>query len=58
MSMSAPEYMKDENYEKWYDKENCCFREGTPQEFLDRVRKEDEERDREYEEALKQGILL
>ena len=58
MSMQSPEYEKDEAFFKWYDFEKCCFKEGTPQEFLDRVRREDEERERQYEEALKKGILL
>lgn len=58
MSMCAPGYYSDEEFNKWYDFENDRFKEGAPQELIDRVKAEDEAREREIEEALKKGICL
>ncbi len=58
MSMAAPRYYDNEDFQKWYDFDKGEFREGTPQEVIDMVRAEDEERERIYQKALSEGILL
>lgn len=58
MSMAAPSYYDNEAYKEWYDFENDCFKDGAPQWLIDMVRAEDEELKRQYDEALKEGILL
>lgn len=58
MSMAAPSYNNNEDYLKWFDFDKNEFKEGAPQWLIDMVAKEDEERERQYNEALEQGILL
>ena len=55
MSMAAPRYMSDPEYLNF---ETDTFREGTPQHVLDMVRKEDEEREKMRQDALKEGFML
>ena len=58
MSMAAPRYMSDPEYLIWFDFEPDTFREGTPQHVLEMVRKEDEEREKMRQDALKEGFML
>ena len=58
MSMAAPSYYSNEDFIKWFDFDKYKFKDGAPQWLIDMVRKEDEERERQYQEALKDGYLL
>jgi hypothetical protein len=58
MSRPAPDYCNNEDFLKWFDFDKNEFKEGAPQWLIDMVRKEDEERERQYQEALKDGYLL
>lgn len=58
MSMCAPKYYSDPEFKKWFDEEKNQLKDGAPQSLIDKVKREDEERDRVYEEALKKGICL
>lgn len=58
MSRPAPDYYSNEDFQKWFDFDKNTFKDGTPQWLIDLVRKEDEERERQYQEALKEGYLL
>lgn len=58
MSRPAPSYYSNEDFLKWFDFDQNEFKKGAPQWLIDMVRKEDEERERQYQEALKDGYLL
>ena len=58
MSRPAPNYYSNEDFQKWFDFDKNAFKEGAPQWLIDTVREEDEERERQYQEALKDGYLL
>lgn len=58
MSRPAPRYYNNEDFQKWFDFDRGELKEGAPQWLVDMVREEDEQREREYQEALKNGYCL
>ena len=46
------------DFQKWYDFETGQFKEGAPQELIEKVKAEDEERRLAYEQALRDGFIL
>ena len=58
MSMATPRYYDDPDFHKWYDFETGQFKEGAPQELIEKVKAEDEERRLAYEQALRDGFIL
>ena len=55
MSRPAPHDYSNEDLPNWFDFDKNTFKEGAPQWLIDMVREEDEERERQYQEALKDG---
>ena len=56
--MATPLYYDDPDFQKWYDFETGQFKEGAPQELIEKVKAEDEERRLAYEQALRDGFIL
>lgn len=58
MSMATPRYYDDPDFQKWYDFKTGQFKEGAPEELIEKVKAEDEERRLAYEQALRDGFIL
>lgn len=58
MSMATPRYYDDPDFQKWYNFETGQFKEGAPEELIEKVKAEDEERRLAYEQALQDGFIL
>lgn len=58
MSMATPRYYDDPDFQKWYDFETGQFKKGAPEELIEKVKAEDEERRLAYEQALRDGFIL
>ena len=56
--MATPRYYDDPDFQKWYDFETGQFKEGAPEELIEKVKVEDEERRLAYEQALRDGFIL
>ena len=43
MSMATPRYYDDPDFQKWYDFETGQFKEGAPQELIEKVKAEEKQ---------------